>query len=167
MYVCIRVYVHAYVFSVQTGENYKQICERPLLSPSQDRDPDVSGLYEITVKWLHTRVGNPCIDMLAHRDTQIGKRTRRHRKQKQYTNIHRFICRRGFGSCFLFSLSACRRILVVVVRAQIYIPNRADIRNLPTLVVAIPKFRTQPSCFAPVPPHPTAPHTSFLAAIHT
>ena len=57
-----------------TGKNDKnvnQICERPLLSPSQDRDPEVSGLYEITIKWLRTRVGNSCIDALAHRDTQI------------------------------------------------------------------------------------------------
>ena len=27
-------------------------------SPSQDHDPDVSGLYEITEKWLRTQVGN-------------------------------------------------------------------------------------------------------------
>ena len=64
MYACICVYVRAYVFRVQyltdpTGGNYKQIYERPLLSPSQDRDPDVSALYDITVEWLRTRVGNP------------------------------------------------------------------------------------------------------------
>ena len=42
----------------------KQVCERLLLSPLQDRDPEVSGLYEIAFKWLRTRVGNPCIDAL-------------------------------------------------------------------------------------------------------
>ena len=80
MSACICVYVRAYVFSAQyltnqTGENYKQICERPLLSPSQDRDPEVSGLYDITVKWLRARVGNPCIDAFSHRDTQIDTDT--------------------------------------------------------------------------------------------
>ena len=50
----------------------KHICERSLLSLSQDsRDADVSGRCENTVKWLHTRVGNPCIGSLAHRNTQI------------------------------------------------------------------------------------------------
>ena len=56
-------------------EYTKDIFERPLSSPSQVRDPDVSGLYDITVKWLRTRVGNPCIDTLAHRDTQIDTDT--------------------------------------------------------------------------------------------
>ena len=95
----------------------KQICESPLPSPSQDRDLEVSGLYEITVEWLRTQVGNPYIDTLAHGDTQIDTDT----QLKQSTNIHRFICRRGFGYCFLCFLSVCRRIFAVV-RVQIQIP---------------------------------------------
>ena len=53
----------------------QMICERMSRSPSQDCDPGVSGLYTITIKQLHTRVGNPCIDTLAHRDTQIDTET--------------------------------------------------------------------------------------------
>ena len=56
----------------------KQICEILLPSPSQDRDAEVSGLYTITVKQLHKRVGNPCIDTLAHRATQLDTETHAH-----------------------------------------------------------------------------------------
>ena len=56
---------------------------------------------------------------LTHMHTRSAQTlTRTHRQDKQYVNIHRFVCRRVFGSCFLCSSSACRRILVVVVRAQ-------------------------------------------------
>ena len=93
--------------------------ERPLLSPSQGRDHDVSGLYGVSAKRLRTRVGNPFIHIIAHGVTQIdrGTHARRHRQLKQYTNMHRSVCRRDFGSCFLLSLSTCRQILVAVVRA--------------------------------------------------
>ena len=51
--------------------------ERPLPPPSQDRNPEISGQYEITEKWLRTQVGNPRIDapVCAHR----------HRWVKQFT----------------------------------------------------------------------------------
>ena len=59
-------------------EETKQICKIPLPLPSQGRDPEVSGLHEIAVKWLRTRVGNPCIDTLVHSDTQIETHTHAH-----------------------------------------------------------------------------------------
>ena len=45
------------------------------------------------------------IDTGTHTDTETRQTT---------TNNDRFACLRSFGSCFFFSLSACRRILVVV-----------------------------------------------------
>ena len=63
-------------------KNAKQICERPLLSQSEDRDREFSGLYKITVKWLRTRVGHPCIDTLVRRDTQIDTDTYADRQLK-------------------------------------------------------------------------------------
>ena len=100
--------------------------ERPLLSPSQERDHEVSGLYDIAVKWLRTRVGKSCIDT-SRPEIRNGHRRTQNRQLKQFDNMHRFVCRRDFGSCFLFSLSAYRRIIVVVVRVQIYIPNLPQI----------------------------------------
>ena len=72
------------------------------------------------------------IDTLAHRDTPGTQTVDTHadrRQRNQYTTMHRFVCRRGFGSFFSCSLSACRRILVVVVRAQLHIPNLAQTRT--------------------------------------
>ena len=106
--------------------------------PSQDRDPEVSGLYEITAKWLRTRVGSEPIQpyintTLAHsRYADRHRHARRHRDRQINTlhcNMNRFACLQGFGSCFLFSRSACRRILAVVVRVQRHIPDLA--RSLP------------------------------------
>ena len=56
------------------------------------------------------------------------RHARRRRQLKQYTNMYRFVYRRGFGSCFLCSFSACRRVLVVVVRVKMHIPNLARTR---------------------------------------
>ena len=111
----------------------KQICRRTLPSPSQDRHSEVSGLYGITAKWLRTRVGNACID--THRDTQIDTHTHTHTHTRtpetkaKHTNMHRSLFRRGFGSRFSCSLSAYRLMLVMVVRTQMRIPNRAEIRT--------------------------------------
>ena len=44
--------------------------DRWKLSPSQGRDPEISGLYGISMKCLRTRVGNPCIHARTHRDTR-------------------------------------------------------------------------------------------------
>ena len=41
----------------------------------QDRELDHLGLYEVAVKWLRVRVGNPYIDTLAHTDAQIDTGT--------------------------------------------------------------------------------------------
>ena len=77
MCVCLRACVCSvsnilkYTEPNKFNKGPKQICEIPLLSLSQDRDPEVSGLHEIAVKRLGTRVGNPCIDTLAHIDMQI------------------------------------------------------------------------------------------------
>ena len=69
------------------------------------------------------------IDTLAHRDpgTQTADTHADRRQRTQYTNMHRFVCRRGFGSFCSCSLSAFRRI--VVVRAQLHIPNLAQTRT--------------------------------------
>ena len=55
----------------RTENNWKtkQVCERLLLSPSQDRDAEASGLHEIAVKRLRARVGNPCTQTRTHADT--------------------------------------------------------------------------------------------------
>ena len=45
--------------------------EIPLLSPSQDREPNVLGPYQITDKWLRPHVGNS-------------------NKKNQHTNIEQF-----------------------------------------------------------------------------
>ena len=42
------------------------------------------------------------------------RQSRRQSQLKQCNNMNRCVCRREFGFCFLFSLLACRRILVVV-----------------------------------------------------
>ena len=70
--VCVSVCVHACVCILF---NMQKVERRPLPSPSQDRDPEVSRLYGITVKWLRTRVGNPCTDTLTHSDTQLDTDT--------------------------------------------------------------------------------------------
>ena len=119
---CVCRYVCDYVSGVSLQSNRKnnkrtkQICERLLLSPSQDRDPELSGVYEITVKWLRTRVGNPCIDTASAR-RYADNRRHRHEQLHKYTYMHRFVCCRGFGSFLLCFLPSCRRILVVAVRA--------------------------------------------------
>ena len=68
--VCVCVCVFNFHYLKDRAEKIKkpkQICERPLPSPSQDRDHEVSGLYESTVKWLRTQVGGPCFD--SHTET--------------------------------------------------------------------------------------------------
>ena len=77
---CVRACVSpvSNVYKIEPGKNdktTKQIFERPLLSQSRDRDPEFSGLYDITVKWLRTRVGNTCIYTLAHRDKHVDTDT--------------------------------------------------------------------------------------------
>ena len=71
----------------RTENNYiktsNKICERPLLSPSQDRDPEVSGLYEITVTWLRARVGNPYINTL-----RAQRYADRHRQADTHVRTH-------------------------------------------------------------------------------
>ena len=96
--VCACVRSVSIILKIEPQKYYskknRQICERSLLSPSQDRDPEVSCLYEIAVKWLCTRVSNTCfhinlnpkptcnltphitlpltrLDTRAHRDPQI------------------------------------------------------------------------------------------------
>ena len=58
IYPRFRVIVEIIANEEGKKEN-KQICEIFLPSPSQDRDAEVSGLYTITAKQLHKRVGNP------------------------------------------------------------------------------------------------------------
>ena len=53
---------------------------------------------------------------------------------KAITNMRRFVCRHGFGSRCLCSLSACCRILVVVVRAQMHMPNPTQTGTLPDII---------------------------------
>ena len=89
--------------------------ENPLTLSSQDRESQVSGLYEITVKCLRTGVCNPWLAHTPHKIMQD-----RDKQNTSCTNMHRS-CHR-FGSCFLSSLLTCRRILVVV-RAQPHNPN--------------------------------------------
>ena len=91
-----------------------------IVSSSQDRDSEVSGLYESTAKWLRTRVGNICTHALTRTDA---------RRKTCRPNMHRFVCLRIFGRCSLCSLSACCRILAVV-RAQMHILNLAPTRTL-------------------------------------
>ena len=57
-----------------------------------------------------------------------------------------FICLRGFGFFFLFSWSACRRILAVV-RVQC----KSPITPNPIPVPVLPKIRTQLQCLHPTP----------------
>ena len=119
-FVCLFVCVHLLRLNagIRNNNTIKQrnSFESPLPLPPQGRDPEVSGLYEIPVnaKWLRTRVSKASIRMLTQTATQIDA--------KQYTNMHRFVCLRGFGSYFLCSLSA-RRGILAVVRAGIRIPN--------------------------------------------
>ena len=47
--------------------------KRLLPSPSQDREPEVSGPYEITEKWPRTQVANPCINTLPRTDMHIER----------------------------------------------------------------------------------------------
>ena len=44
--------------NIAPKKKYLKLSRRPLPSPSQDRHPEVSGIYQITVQWLHTRVGS-------------------------------------------------------------------------------------------------------------
>ena len=105
----------------KNNKRTEQTCDRPLLSPSQDRDPEIARLYEIAVKGLRTRVGNPYIDTRAQRCAERHRHSRSTDNENNTTNMRRFVYRRGFGSYFLCSLSACRRILVVVVRVHMLI----------------------------------------------
>ena len=52
--------------------------ENPSPSRSQDRDHEVSGLHDIIVNWLHTRVGKPIVYTLVRLRAQIRKCTHRH-----------------------------------------------------------------------------------------
>ena len=54
----------------------------PLPLSSQDRESDVSGLYGISVKWLHARVSNLCITDTHVNNTHIDTYTRTKRQSK-------------------------------------------------------------------------------------
>ena len=69
VYVRVRVYCAMLQLANQRKIDFEYcIFERPLPTPSQDRNPDISGQYEIAEKWLRTQVGNPCINASVHRD---------------------------------------------------------------------------------------------------
>ena len=61
--MCVRVQC-----PISKSSNRKKIMKSEITSSSQDHDAELSGLYDIIVGWLRKRVGNPCIDTLAHRD---------------------------------------------------------------------------------------------------
>ena len=74
-------------------------------------------------------------------------------------NTRRLICLHNFGSCFLCSSSASRRILAVVVREQMHIPNHAFTLTLnlshpnldpQTVTGSFNLLRTQPNGSAPL-----------------
>ena len=65
----VPIWFIAYFKSIDWVEKWKElIFERPLLSPSQGLDSQVSDLHEITARWLRTRVGNPCAHVFSHID---------------------------------------------------------------------------------------------------
>ena len=70
----------------KNNEKTKQICERPLLSPSRHRDPGVSGLHEIAVNWRWARVGNPCT--VTHALIPARTYAERHRQTGTHTHTH-------------------------------------------------------------------------------
>ena len=108
------------------------IAIQALPSPSQGRAPEVSGLYDIITskrQHLRTRVSNLCTHTLTYTDAPADITTRR------------LICLHNFGSCSSCSSSACRRILVVVVREEMHTPN-IDFRpnvSMPRLNVVAPR----------------------------
>ena len=71
VYVCVCVCV----FNVQYSKERNKFVKGPLLSLSQDRDAEVSGLHESTVKRLRTRVGHPCTDTHAGTDNESNTPT--------------------------------------------------------------------------------------------
>ena len=80
----------------------------PVPSPSQDRDPEVSGPYEITAKWLRTQVGNSCINTLTRAYMQIYANTRAGIKRQVKSKPNAQIClpsRRGILFLMLLLMS--------------------------------------------------------------
>ena len=124
----------------------------PLPSPSQDRDSEVSGPYEITEKWLHSQVGNQCIHRHAHTDMHLEHRhaLRQRDKQSKHTTIEQFCLSSRLRILFFLLLvsilpNTCSGACVT------HVPNLARTRNLSHVILVQPLAVTDILSFILVP----------------
>ena len=95
---------------------------KPLSSPSQGRDPDVSGVHEITTKWLGTRVSTRALITLTHTCTRIYAGEHGDNQCNTLARAGSFAFA-SFGPCL-----SCR--ILAAVRAKMHIPNNPDLKSL-------------------------------------